>query len=83
MKWVKKGPKGRAMMCLTNIAVVCCCSVTQFCSTLQRHGPQHARLPSPSPTPGDCSRLMSIELVKPSNHLVLCHPLLLLIDSLD
>ena len=37
---------------------------------------QHARLPCPSPTPGACS-LTSIESVMPSNHLILCHPLLL------
>ena len=41
---------------------------------LQLHGLQHARPPCPSPT----SRLMSIELVMPSNHLILCCPLLLL-----
>ena len=37
----------------------------------------HARPPCPSPTPGVHS-LMSIESVMPSNHLILCHPLLLL-----
>ena len=37
----------------------------------------HARPPCPSPTPGVYS-LMSIESVMPSNHLILCHPLLLL-----
>ena len=41
------------------------------------HGLQHARLPCPSPSAGVCS-LMSIESVMPSNHLILCHPLLLL-----
>ena len=40
------------------------------------HGLQQARLPCPSPSPGACSYL-SIELVMPSYHLVLCHPLLL------
>ena len=39
-------------------------------NSLQPHGLQHTRLPSPSPTP--------IELVTPSNHLILCCPLLLL-----
>jgi len=29
--------------------------VTQLCLTLWNHGPQHARLPSPSPTPGASS----------------------------
>ena len=42
------------------------------------HGLQHARLPCPSPTPGAWLRLMSIESVVPSNHLILCCPLLLL-----
>ena len=43
------------------------------------HGLQHARLPCPSPTPRACSNsLMSIESVMPSNHLILCRPLLLL-----
>ena len=44
--------------------------------SLQLHGLQHARLPSPSPTPGVHSNL-SIKLVMPSNHLILCQPLLL------
>ena len=37
---------------------------------------QHARPPCPSLTPG--VKLMPIELVMPSSHLILCHPLLLL-----
>ena len=41
-------------------------------------GMQHARSPCPSPTPGACFKLMPIELVMPSNHLILCPPLLLL-----
>ena len=36
---------------------------------------QHARSPCPSPTPRIYSKLVSIELVMPSNHLILCHPL--------
>ena len=32
-----------------------CCSVSQSCPTLQRHGLQHTRIPSPSPSPGVCS----------------------------
>ena len=31
-----------------------CCSVTLSCMTLQPHGPQHDRLPCPSPSPGIC-----------------------------
>ena len=42
------------------------------------HGLQYTRLPCPSSTPGACSN--SIELVMPSNHLILCHPLLLLLS---
>ena len=45
--------------------------------SLWPHGLQHARLLCPSPSPGACSYL-SIELLMPSNHLVLCHPFLLL-----
>ena len=45
--------------------------------SLQPHGLQHTRLPYPSPSPRACS-LMPIELVMPSNHLVLCLPLFLL-----
>ena len=45
--------------------------------SLQPHVPQHARPPSPSPTPRVYSN-MSIESVMPSNHLILCPPLLLL-----
>ena len=54
--------------------------------SLQPHESQHASPPCPSPTPGvhpdSCSqsslRLMSIESVMPSSHLILCRPLLLL-----
>ena len=45
--------------------------------SLQPHELQHARPPCPSPTPGVYSN-SSIESVLPSNHLILCHPLLLL-----
>ena len=37
--------------------------------SLRPHGLQHSRLPSQSPTPGVYSMM-------PSNHLILCHPLL-------
>ena len=52
-------------------------------NSLQPHELQHARPPCPSPTelcPVDWSslKLMSIESVMPSSHLILCHPLLLL-----
>ena len=50
------------------------CSIMS--SSLQPNELQHARLPCPSPTPG-VYWLMSIELVIPSNHLILCCRLLL------
>ena len=47
--------------------------------SLWPHGPQHARLSCPSSTPGAClNKLMFIKSVMPSNHLILCHPFLLL-----
>ena len=52
-------------------------SVAQSCLTLRSHGPQHARPPCPPPAPGAYSNSTSIELVMPSNHLILCCPLLL------
>ena len=51
------------------------CSVTS--DSLQPRGLQHARLPCPSLSPGVCSN-SGTESVMPSNHLILCHPLLLL-----
>ena len=45
--------------------------------SLRPHEPKHTRLPCPSPTPG-VDKLMSIESVMQSNHLILCHPPLLL-----
>ena len=47
-------------------------------NSLQPHGLQHVRPPCPSPTPRVYSNSMSIESVMPSNHLILCRPLLLL-----
>ena len=50
-----------------------------MCDSLRPHGLQHTRPPYPLPTPAWSSpKLMSIESVMPSNHLVLCCPLLLL-----
>ena len=64
--------------------VFCCCSIAQSCRTLQPHGLQHTRLPCPSAAP----ELVQTHVhrvgghgwisVMPSNHLVLCRPLLLL-----
>ena len=52
------------------------CSVVS--DSLRPHESQHARPPCPSPTPGSSLKLMSIESVKPSSHLIFCCPLLLL-----
>ena len=47
-------------------------------NSLQPHEPQHTRPPCPSPAPGvHPNPSTSIESVMPSNHLILCHPLLL------
>ena len=47
-------------------------------NSLWPHELQHARPPSPSPNSWSPPKPMSIELVMPSNHRILCHPLLLL-----
>ena len=48
-------------------------------NSLCPHELQHTRLPCPEGTISlSLLKLMSIELVMPSNHLILCHPLLLL-----
>ena len=49
-------------------------------NSLQLHELQHARPPCPSPTPQSLPKPMSIESVMPSIHLILCHPLLLLLS---
>ena len=61
-------------------ATVHCCSVTKSCPTLC--DPMNCSMPGfPSSTLSlSFHKLMSIDLVKPSNHLILCHPLLLLLS---
>ena len=47
--------------------------------SLRPHDLQHTRHPCPSVSPGACSdSCLLVELVMPSNHLILCCPLLLL-----
>ena len=58
-------------------------SVSQFShlvmsDSLQLHGLQHSRPPCSSPTPRACPNSCPLESVMPSNHLILCCPLLLL-----
>ena len=47
-------------------------------NSLQSHGLQHARLPYSSPTPRACSNSCPLSSWHHSNHLILCHPPLLL-----
>ena len=56
----------------------CCCSVMP--DSLRPHRLQHSRFPYPSLFPGVCWNLTSIKLMMPSNHLILCHPVLLLLS---
>ena len=46
--------------------------------SLRPQGVQHTRPPCPSPNSWNTLKLMPIESVMPSNHLILCHPLLFL-----
>ena len=46
--------------------------------SLWPHGLQHTRPPCPSPSPRACSNSCPLTRVMPSNHRILCHPLLLL-----
>ena len=71
-KWVK-GQKG----CKRASKIV----VVQLLSHVRLFVPQglqHARLPCPSPTPGACSNSCPLSWCQwmPSNHLILCYPLL-------
>ena len=53
--------------------------VAQLClAFFVTHWLQHAKLAYSSPAPASLFRLVCIETVIPSNHLILCHPLLLL-----
>ena len=51
-------------------------SVQSLSRSLRPQGLQHTRPPYPSPNPS-LRKLMSIEWVMPSSHLILCHPHLL------
>ena len=51
------------------------------CVCLRPHGLQHVRLPCPSPSPRACSNSCPLRSVTPSNHLILCNPLLLCLQS--
>ena len=68
--WVNCTEKVSAFSLIVTVQPFSCVHLLQPC------GLQHTRLPCP-PFPEVCSN-SSIELVIPSNHLILCHPLLLL-----
>ena len=53
-------------------------SSVQFSFSVVSNSLQHARLSCSSPSPKSLIKFISIESVMPSNHLILCHPLLLL-----
>ena len=55
------------------------CSVMS--DSLRPYGLQHSRLPCPITNSQSLLKLMSIESVMPTNHLILCYPLLLLPQS--
>ena len=57
-----------------NDCILCLFSHSVVFDSLRPHEQQHARLPCPISQ--SLLKLMSIESVMPSNHLILCHPLL-------
>ena len=59
-------------------SIVHACSVAQSCPSLQLHGLQQTQVSLSITTSQSLLKLMSIELVMPCNHLILCRPLLLL-----
>ena len=69
---------------LESIALSVQVSLSVMSDSLRPHGWQHARLPCPSQPLRACSnswsllKLTSIKSVMPSNHLILCLPILLL-----
>ena len=61
-------------------SLCCCCSVAKLCSALWLHGLQHVGLPCLSLSQ-TLLRFMSIESMVLFNHLILCLPLLLCLQS--
>ena len=58
--------------------LLCCYVLSEW---LQPHGLKHARLLCPPPISQRLLKLISIELVILSNHLILCHPLSFCLQS--
>ena len=69
-------PFGRDSPCGQGQSRWWCFSCSVVSDSLWLHRLQHTRLPCPSLSPGICSDSTSIESLMPSNHLILCHPLL-------
>ena len=63
-----------------HITLAAHCSVhhSVVSNPLRHHGQQHARLQVSITNPWSLLKLMFIESVMPSSHLILCHPLLFL-----
>ena len=59
----------------------CCCSAAQSCPTLCDSMDRSTPGPLSFTVPWSLLKLMSIGSVIPSNHLILCHPLLLLLSN--
>ena len=72
IKMVQPGPFSPGKCSLSPVQF----SHSVMSNSLQPHGLQHTR-PRPSPHSRSLLKLMSIESVMTSNHLILCHPLLL------
>ena len=60
------------------ISCLCCCLVVWSCPTFTTPWNEACQVSLMSPISQSLLKLMSIEMVMPSNHLILCHPLLLL-----
>ena len=71
-----------SMVTLIHISILSISSVqlsrSVMSNSLRPHEPQHTRPLCPSPTPKALPKPMSIKSAMPSNHPILCHPLLLL-----
>ena len=86
---VSKKLNSRYIFTLKNILLLVFFSHSVLSDSLRPRGLQHSRFPCPSPPPGVYSnscplswvKLMSIELMMPLNHCVLCCPLLLLTST--
>ena len=63
---------------LKNTLKLLLCSYSIISNPFWPHGLQHAKLPRPSLLSWSLLKLMSFESMMPSNHLLLCRPLLLL-----